>query len=32
LQTTQNTMKDPAKQRCFNCREKGHYAHVCPKP
>jgi hypothetical protein len=24
-------MKDPAKWRCFNCREKGHYAHMCPK-
>jgi hypothetical protein len=31
LQATSNTMKDPVEQRCFNCGEKGHYAHVCPK-
>jgi hypothetical protein len=28
---TPNTMKDPVKWRCFNCGEKSHYAHVCPK-
>jgi hypothetical protein len=27
----QNTSKDPVKRRCFNYREKDHYAHVCPK-
>jgi hypothetical protein len=32
LQTTPNTTKDPDEQRCFNYGEKGHYAHVCPKP
>jgi hypothetical protein len=27
-----NTMKDSAEQGSFNCGEKGHYAHMCPKP
>jgi hypothetical protein len=31
LQTIPNTTKDPVKRRCFNCGEKDHYAHVCPK-
>jgi hypothetical protein len=31
LQATPNTTKDPVKRRCFNCGEKGHYAHVCSK-
>jgi hypothetical protein len=29
---TPNTSKDPTEWRCFNYEEKGHYAHVCPKP
>jgi hypothetical protein len=32
LQATPNKSKDLAERRSFNYREKGHYAHVCPKP
>jgi hypothetical protein len=31
LQAILNTTKDLAERRCFNYREKGHYARVCPK-
>jgi hypothetical protein len=29
---TPTTSKDLAKRRCFNCEEKGHYAHMCAEP